>query len=373
MENSNRIGSDENPEVIPDSVTPQTSQGKGTDDLSLMDRRRFFFTLAGAAAAVALHPLCASADGKIPERRADSLTLKDVCETYPKRSRMTTVEKVEDCECCVDDRCTHEVLGLTGGSLGGLAAAVTTLWKMLGNKLTPAMIQNVVDSYPGVLYLHTDKHAEHALAAALHPKGTSDRHDAHEPAVPVWPADAATNEKFLALLIEHMGCGHMQQMLAHADAYGTNADVIREMLKAVIRRQIKNPASVKKEVLQEEKHAARAVLIVEMEGGIKDGQSPVAVVKPCAEGIQCFVKHEGLGQYLIEQKVLPALKRAGIQLNEKERASFIQAAVKACDDQTNQTVGRLAGGLGVFKIKVNPRNPIMPIITDIGTVQAISA
>jgi len=122
-------------------------------------------------------------------------------------------------------------------------------------------------------------------------------------------------------------------------------------------------------LLQTVDHKAKAVLIIKMKRGIKNGTSPIAVVKPCHLGKQCFVKHEGLDAYLMETKILPALKKAGIDVNE---SAFKLAAADICNNQTDQTLGRLAAGLGVFIVEVNPDDHSKEV-QDAGTVQAISA
>ena len=339
----------------------------------LITRRKFVIGSLLLAGAAALHPLAKLIPGKKKtERRADALGKKKVEEILDEEGRITetTVDAIDN-ECCVDDRCTHDVAGVPGGSLGIMAAGLTTLWKAMkakGKTLTPAMIQSFVDSYEGVIALHTDVHAEEKLAEALGQHKTGEGHSIPNDPLDPWSGEDLSDNHVLDLLIEHLGCGHIQQMLAHPDEYGTDAGLIREMLKAVFRRQKRDPNSVKKELLQTIDHKAKAVLVIRMKGGIKNGESPIAVVKPCHQGTQCFVKHEGLDAYLMETKILPALKKAGINVNE---SAFKEAAAEICDNQTDQTLSRLAAGLGIFIVEVNPKNHSR-VVQEAGTVQAIS-
>ncbi|MDD5055593.1 MAG: hypothetical protein PHZ00_04995 [Candidatus Peribacteraceae bacterium] len=314
-------------------------------------------------------PAPAETQKKTP-RKPDALQDKKSVEaTLPGRMHADRLGDVEahqgQCECCVDGRCTHEILGTFGGSLGMMAAGLTALWKQRNKQSIPfSEVQKFVDAYPGILYLHTDKHGEHDLKAAV--GDHSHKEGAYQPK---WHNDVSDNQA-IDQLIQHLGCGHIKKMLAFPEQYGTDKQLITDMLKAVIIRQKSKPDSVKKEVLEEADHKEKVVFRIKMKGGIQDENSPVATFKPCKDGVQGFVVHEGLPAYLFRTKVLPALKAAGIEIAE---ADFL-AAYKV---QADQTTGRLAGGLGVFDIEVEINDlqaePKVLSVEDEGTVQAIAA
>lgn len=341
-----------------------------TADADDMTRRQFLEEAGQeiAAATLATMPFvtdgAAARDDHRHEKKITPLTIEELRELLPKRVAWKKVgELMREGHHCVDGRCTERGACRPGGDEALFIICCATMEELLGRPLRDDEIGEVFQIFlsQGKIYMHTDAHKEHDLAAALrsHPElarfipsdsaaKSVTRKGLKAPEMQGIPPEAECALWQLILASEHQGCGHLAGMLQFPQ-YRVRRGLVEACLKLFYKELWCDAASEHLETLSGD-HKEEAVVSVEIEGGIQNEQSLMPAVAPCGpEGRQFFVNHPQYTGYRITRlrdALEPLLRRFGIPGEE-----FSKGVLVLDRQQTQETLHRLAKGKPLYTAK----------------------
>lgn len=246
---------------------------------------------------------------------------------------------------CVDGRLAGCRLGGPGGTAGELVLLLAVTELQTRRRLSPEQVASVVDAWAdhvGPIHLHTDTDAMGRLAESLRVELERARAWVRQP-------PEAERERLLEGLAqpEHVGCGHLEQMLRSPEAYRVRAEVVAEVVRAVHRRLWRAPDDVEHREL-EGPHREQAVLVFDGRGGPWDEpRMPMWCADP--SGPQAFVAHQPALRRL-RWRAVHTLGGRCAALDELEPVETRLELDRLGERQMTTTLERLAPGLPRYRV-----------------------
>ena len=258
---------------------------------------------------------------------------------------------------CVDGRDDKGVIGTPGGDAGELMLALSAAEAVRGAPLSDDDVLRIfvdhIDTF-GRFYMHSDMHAMNTLileGLRKDPRVIPYIEDVREPAQ--WRAFHASppkeiREALLEHLVkpEHMGCGHLRFVLTQG-SYGVRPDLARAVLRAFHRVRWAGAPEVEWVVLGGE-HVEGAVIEVTIDGELHS-YTRIPLVSPQVDGLQMFVSHPQVTAHL-RRETASFLSEIGAIPREQESRLLDEITARG-DAQLSDTLGRLARGLPVFRLR----------------------
>ena len=258
---------------------------------------------------------------------------------------------------CVDGRDDHGVIGTPGGDMGELLLALSAAEELRDTALDDAAVDALLLAYVdtfGRFYMHSDVHAANHMIVEGYRK--DERivpyiGKTFEPAEwrawnakPPMEARAAVLEQMVDPA--HVGCGHLRLAMTDPE-YGVRPGLPAQLMRAFHRLRWAGAPELELAILGGDHHEG-AVLVITIDDELH-ATTPIPLVSPQVDGSQAFISHpqvigwmrSELVAFLVRQGVVPA-----------EQAPTLLARIQALGDvQTGRTLGRLAKGLPVFKVR----------------------
>ena len=261
---------------------------------------------------------------------------------------------------CVDGREDRAIIGTPGGDAGelvlGLGAAERVMKKEIDVERMPELLRAFADTFGGV-YLHTDNGALNRLARALRTDDRLQPHVARLQTIDDWESflrspEEAIRPALLEHLLEpdHVGCGHLKLMVTRPAQYGVRPALPIAFMRAFY-TGLWEGAPDHAWVVLGGAHAEGAVVNVTVEGGLGPF-SEVPMIAPSIGGVQMFVNHPQVVDYLRDQNARFLARRVNHLLPEEELSEeTLTAEIKELGGtQAGATLSALAAGLPVFTV-----------------------
>jgi rhodanese-related sulfurtransferase len=256
---------------------------------------------------------------------------------------------------CVDGRDERGLIGTPGGDAGEFLLSVAAVEAAAGHEFDEdevfAALLARVDTF-GDFLMHTDGGAFDALTAALRDDariGEAAGGTVTESFEFLRRPPPAIREAVLEHVAKpaHVGCGHLRMMLEHADDYGIRRELVEAFLRSFHRLWWAGAPELDLTILAGG-HAEAAVVNVRLDDDLW-GLSRVPLVSPTCAGIQMFVNHPDVANYLrrgVVELYCRGLGPVEVHSGEALRSGIDELAAR----QLARTVGALARGLPVFDL-----------------------
>jgi rhodanese-related sulfurtransferase len=266
---------------------------------------------------------------------------------------------------CVDGREDRAIIGTPGGDSGelllALAAAEQVARSEVDVRRVDALTRAFADTFGGI-YLHTDNRALNLLARSL--RGDSRIAEAVGSLATIHEWEGFLRRPPLHLrgpLLEHLlqpdhvGCGHIKLALKDPEAYGIRPALITGFFRSFYEGFWNGAADLSWVVLGGD-HAEGAVVNVTLDEELSPF-SEIPMVAPSIGGVQMFVNHPQVVDYLREQTVrFLAYRVAELLPSGSADAAKLAAALPELGSvQATETLKTLASGLPVFGVHFDAR------------------
>lgn len=261
---------------------------------------------------------------------------------------------------CVDGREDRAIIGTPGGDAGELLLGLAAAERIGGTPVdlanVPALTRAFADTFGGI-YLHTDNHALNRLARSLRSDTRLEGAVSSLHTIDQWEGFLRNPPVHLrkALLEhlmqpDHVGCGHIKLALLNSDTYGVRPGLITSFFTAFFEGLWSGAADLEWVVLGGD-HAEGAVVNVTVEGELWPF-TEVPMVAPSIGGVQMFVNHPQVVQYLREQTARFLSSRVDnlLPIGKSDGAKLLQEIPELAGAQTMATLKALAAGLPVFDV-----------------------
>jgi rhodanese-related sulfurtransferase len=262
---------------------------------------------------------------------------------------------------CVDGRDDTGVVGTLGGDAGEFLLLLGAIERTSGKQFSAAEVQALflrrLDAM-GRFYIHTDVGSGNAAIASMR----SDRRldaalaDIHETLQ--WRAfmqspPVELREIVLEHLLQaqHLGCGHVRMTWQHPERYGVRPELVSTFLRTFLTARW-NGATEAEFVPLAGGHAEKAVLQIHVRGDLQSF-TPIPLVSPSCDGVQTFVCHPQVVDYLRGQLIAFALQQRAL-VPAIEPAALRKTLDEMASVQMGHTLGALAKGLPVFDATYSP-------------------
>lgn len=275
---------------------------------------------------------------------------------------------------CIDGRDRSGIVGCLGGDLGLLLLALSAYEHVSETELDQTTIRRLfgrrLDSF-GSFFMHTDSSAEEAFRLSLlaereaRPYARSLQSGAGVRELLRHPPESIRELVFeLLSLPQHLGCGHVRNLVLLADSYQLRPALVSHLLRAFFSARFSGLDETLHRVLPGA-HSERAVLEVVQEDPIR-AWSKMPLVPPDVGGEQLFVLHRDVENYFRNSLVEFVTRQT--DLVEPTDLARVQAeAERLAALREALTVRKLAAGLPMFRATFGRRGGIT--VESLGTVR----
>jgi rhodanese-related sulfurtransferase len=243
---------------------------------------------------------------------------------------------------CIDGRRTRCVAAAPGGGPGLLILLLAGWEEVVGAALDDRTVERVFDRYLdrfGTFYMHSDRAAQARLGAAL---GIDADQVVSDPPVPLRAIllDAVLDP-------DHVGCGHLAQLLTDPESYGVRPGLTPTVLRYFFRKLWDGDPRLVFDVL-DGSHQEQAVACIHTVHGKETDPDAVVAACPAHGRLQLFIHHPEAVEWL-QRRQAEFLAEEGL-VPRNAVGAILEAEGRLARRHLEATLRTLAPGLPVFDV-----------------------